>query len=58
MLALGEAEPLHHVTDTGGAVGGPEDAVDAVKPAVLVVPALLPGAWRKQKFKKIDSPLS
>ena len=50
ILALGEAEPLHHVTDAGGAVGGPEDTLDAVKPAILVIPALFPGAWKIQKF--------
>ena len=52
ILALGEAEPLHHVTDAGGAVWGPEDALDAVKPAILVIPALRPGAWKKTKILK------
>ena len=42
-LALGESEPLHHVTDAECAVRGAQDALDAVKPAGGVVPALRPG---------------
>ena len=44
-FALSEPEPLHHVADTEGAVRGAEDALNAVKPARRVVPALAPGAW-------------
>ena len=46
--AGGQPQPLHHVTDTDGAVWGAKHALDAVKPAGRVVPALLPGAWKKR----------
>ena len=41
VLASHEAEPLQHVADTHGAVGGPQHAVDAVLDTGGI-PALIP----------------
>ena len=43
LVAGGEAEPLHHVTDAERAVGGAEHVLDAVEPGLAGSGAGRPG---------------
>ena len=43
LVAGGEAEPLHHVTDAERAVGGAEHVLDAVEPGLAGSGAGCPG---------------